>query len=169
MDEATEFAAIVGADRRLADLLLADFTAHLRATGRAVHGLIQLRPPSGKGGTVLLDLQTGERYPLFQDLGAGSQSCSVDTNILAAASRSLRRALDARADLAVVNRFGPLEAAGGGLLSEMLTLIAEGVPVLTIVRDDCLPAWRHVTGNRGAELPATRAALDSWFANLKRS
>lgn len=72
------------------------------------------------------------------------------------------------ADLAIANRFGPLEAAGEGLAAEMLAVMAEGIPFLTIVADDYLPAWRHFTGGMSIELPADRAALDAWFANLTK-
>jgi len=161
-------AAIVHAERGIADLLLNDFAAALNRRGRQVHGLIQQRPDGIKADTALLDLQTGTRYPIFQNLGAGSLSCSIDSGGLAAASLVLRRALDANADLAIANRFGALEATGGGLAAEMLALMAAEIPFLTVVADEYLPAWRHFTGAAGVELPARRAALDDWFANLAR-
>jgi len=45
----------------------------------------------------------------------------------------LRRALEARADLIVVNRFGSMEREGRGLAQEMLAAMAERIPVLTVV------------------------------------
>ena len=161
-------AAIVHADRRVADVLVGEFATDLIRAGRDVHGLIQWRPPEGKGGTVLIDLHDSSRHPLFQNLGAGSESCSVDAGSLSNAGVALRRALEARADLAIANRFGPLEASGGGLAAEMLAVMAEGIPFLTIVADDHLPAWRHFTGAAGVELPARREALDVWFSSLAR-
>jgi hypothetical protein len=161
-------AAIVHADRRAADVLLDEFSADLMRAGRQVHGLIQRRTGEGKAATVLIDLQSGTRYPLFQNLGAGSASCSVDSGSLAAASLTLRRALDEGAELAIANRYGSLEATGGGLAAEMLALMAEGIPFLTIVADEYLPAWRHFTGHAGVELPAQRAALEGWFAGVMR-
>ncbi len=157
-------AAIVTADRRAADVLVEEFATALIRAGRDVHGLIQQRPADDKTSTVLLDLHDGARYPLFQNLGAGAQSCSVDTAGIAAASIALRRAIETHADLAIANRFGPLEAAGDGLAAEMLAVMAEGIPFLTIVAAEYLPAWRHFTGGAGIELPAQRAALETWFA-----
>jgi hypothetical protein len=159
-------AAIVPADRRAADLLVGAFAADLIAAGHTVHGLIQRLPPEGKSGAMLIDLHDGAQHPLFQNLGSGSASCSVDTDSLAMASLALRRALDAHAELAIANRFGPLEAEGGGLAAEMLALMAEGIPFLTIVAADHLSAWRNFTGGLGIELPAERAALEAWFAGL---
>lgn len=164
----TPIAAIVHADRRAADVLVGEFATDLIRAGRDVHGLIQWRPTGGKPGSVLIDLKSGEHHRLFMELGAGSASCSVDTGNLAHASHALRRALEARADLAIANRFGPLEAAGAGLAAEMLAVMAEGIPFLTIVADDYLPAWRHFTGGMSIELPADRAALEAWFSGLTK-
>ncbi len=164
----TPIAAIVHADRRAADVLVGEFATALIRAGHAVHGLIQWRPHDGKPGTVLIDLKSGEQHRLFQELGAGSASCSVDTSSLATASLALRRALAAHADLTIANRFGPLEAEGGGLAAEMLAVMAEGIPFLTIVAAEYLPAWRHFTGGMSIELPADRAALEAWFANLTK-
>lgn len=165
----TPIAAIVSSDRRATDVLLEEFATSLIHAGYAVHGLIQCRPVDAKHGARLVDLHDGAHYPLFQNLGSGSQSCSVDTGSLSVASQALRRALVARADLVIANRFGPLEAAGGGLAAEMLALMAEGIPFLTIVAAENLPAWYHFTGGVGIELPAIRKALASWFAEAAKT
>ena len=145
---------------------MADFAADLLRAGREVHGLIQQWPAEGKHCATLINLRDGSRRPLFQNLGSGSVSCSVDAGSLAATSGVLRHALEAHAELAIANRFGPLEAAGGGFAAEMLALMAEVVPFLTIVAAEHqhLPAWRYFTGGTSVELPAERAALDMWFA-----
>lgn len=161
-------AAIVHADRGSADVLLAQFASGLKQRGRRVSGLIQEKTGNGKAGTVLIDLETGTRYALFQDLGPGSTSCSVDTSALSAASAALRRALDEKADIAFANRFGELEAHGGGLAAELLALISEGVPLITVVADDYLPAWRRFTEEAGAELPPLLDAMEKWFAEIER-
>ena len=166
MMKAPRIAAIVHADRQVADAVVDTFAGELIAAGRRVHGLIQRRTPGDKANAVLVDLHGGNRYPLFQNLGSGSQSCSVDTGMMANASTVLRQALLARADLAIANRFGPLEASGGGFLAEALALMAEEIPFLTIVTDGSLPAWRHFTGGRSAELPARLDALHAWFGAL---
>ena len=168
MSAAPRIAAIVEADRQMADAMVDRFANELTAAGYRVHGLIQRRIPGDKSASVLLDVATGARYPLFQDLGSGSQSCSVDTGMMANASAVLRRALIEDADLAIANRFGPLEASGGGFLAEAMALMAEGIPFLTIVTDGTVPAWRHFTGGRSAELPARLDALHAWFGDLHR-
>ena len=56
-------AAIVSKDRRAADVMLGEFAHELMHTGLDVHGLIQWR---GEGDAALVDLRSGQRYPLFQ-------------------------------------------------------------------------------------------------------
>src|SRR5690606_41534938 len=95
------------------------------------HGLVQYEmvPAGGdRAAREWLDLASGRRYALSQDLGPGSRACSLDTGALAAASQVLRHALQARADLVIVSRYGLAEAAGGGFANEMLALMSAGIP-----------------------------------------
>lgn len=167
--EPSTIAAIVYADHCSVDNLLADFAFGLRRDGWIVEGLVQqYRGSFGKESAVLVDLDNGQCFPLFQHLGSGSGSCSIDSGSIAAASVVLRRALATGADLAIANRFGALEAAGGGLAAEMLALMSEGQPVLTVVADRHLADWRHFSGQLGVELPPRLPALEAWFAGLGR-
>src|SRR5690606_108501 len=149
-----------------ADQLLAGFARDLQAQGWRVHGLVQYEivPAGGDRATrELLDLASGRRYALSQDLGPGSRACSLDTGALAAASQVLRHALQARADLVIVSRYGLAEAAGGGFVNEMLALMSAGIPVVTLVSASLAGDWRRFTGQAGAELPVSRPALQAWF------
>lgn len=159
-------AAITGGDRGVADTLLAEFALRLKRDGWRVHGLVQQGHELGKTHTELVDIVKGERYRLFQELGSASASCSLDSSSVTAASVALRRALDENADLAVANRFGALEAEGKGFAAEMLALMAEGVPLITVVSEDYLLDWRWFTGKAGVELPPIPLVLEDWFAGL---
>jgi len=161
-------AAIVPSEPGVVDNLLAKFVFGLRRDGWRVQGLIQQeKDGQGKAATVLVDLESGKCYPLFQNLGSGSESCSLDHTSVAAASIALRQALDQRPDLAVANRFGALEAGGRGLAAEILALISNGIPLITIVSNDYLMDWRSVTGHAGVELPPEMEALQDWFASIR--
>lgn len=151
------------------DDLQAEFAFDLRARGWRVKGLIQRRIPETPDvkQTELFDIDSGRRFPLFQNLGTGSDACSVDTRSIAEASASLRLAMAQPTDLVVVNRFGALEVLGGGFCLEMLALMGEMIPVLTIVAEKHLDDWRHFTGCAGVELPLRREELEQWFAGVK--
>lgn len=159
-------AAIVHVAGAPADALLAAFAFGLRRAGWRVRGIVQQREGVDKWQTMLVDVETGQRYPLFQRLGSGSRACSLDAGGVIAASVVLREALAQDSDLTVANRFGALEAEGGGLAPEMLALMSEQRPLLTIVAPDKLPAWRRFTGGCGVELAPRREALDDWFAQV---
>lgn len=159
-------AAIVHGERGSVDALLADFAFSLARSGVRVRGLVQQSQGGSKAGTQLVDLLTGDRYPLFQNLGSASTACSIDPGSIATASTVLRQALTAQPDLVVVNRFGGLEANGGGFAAEMLALMADGVPLVTVVADEYQLDWRFFTGRAGVELPPREEALRAWFAAL---
>jgi hypothetical protein len=159
-------AAIVHAYRDAVDGLLADFALSLKKRGWCVRGVVQQCHGEGKENTVLIELDNGLSFPLFQKLGAGSSSCSVAPGSIAAASVMLRRALHDGADLVIANRFGALEANGGGFADEMLALMSEQRPLLTVVADAYLRDWRSFTGGCGVELQATLPALEAWFAKV---
>ena len=161
-------AAIIGGERGVADTLLAEFVFRLKRDGWRVHGLVQQGHELGKAHTELVDIVDGQRYPLFQNLGSASTSCSLDSSSVTAASVALRRALSEKADLAVANRFGALEAEGKGFAAEMLALMAEGIPLITVVSEDYRRDWRSFTGNAGVELPPLPLVLEDWFAGLPR-
>ena len=163
-------AAIIDEDRTGVDKLLAELASRLQADGWRVHGLLQeYRSEDGKDASVLLDIQTRASFPLYQDLGPGSNACRVDPRGVAAASVVLRKALTEGADLVIVNRFGTLESEGGGLASDMLALMSERVPLLTVVPDPYLAAWRRFSGNAGVDLPCRLDAVQAWFTAQSRA
>lgn len=168
-DLTRRIAAVVPPAGQSADALVHTFVSALSARGIRVRGLVQqICPDPGQCKFSLLDIATGQRYPISQDLGSASASCSLDPAGVAEATEVIRRIDDAQTDLVVFNRFSGLEADGEGFAQEMLEIMSRGLPVLTIVRSDWLPAWRHFTGGMSCELPAELAALESWFAQLTR-
>jgi nucleoside-triphosphatase THEP1 len=157
-----------GAD---ADALLARIVAELRGAGRRVQGLL-MRHEGGQAGDTacgvqmfLVDVSTDERYLVSQPMGSLSKSCRADPQGFARATVVLRRALEERPDLVVLNRFGRLEAEGGGMRAELLALMAEGVPVLTAVAPAHRAAWDAFSG--GAPVLASEPdAVQAWLAAL---
>lgn len=163
---APAIAAIVTRHAGEADGLLAAFAARQRAAGRRVRGLLQqtVACDDERCTYAVVDLDDGRSYPISQDLGRGSQSCSLDPALIAEAGAVMRRIGVEGAELAIFNRFGGLEVDGDGFAGEMLALMAGDIPVLTVVPERHLAAWRHFTGGLARELAATPEALDAWFA-----
>jgi hypothetical protein len=110
----------------------------------------------------LVDLSTGERFDISQDLGVDARSCRLDPRGLVEAGARLDAAVRAGVDLLVLNKFGVGEAEGGGLRSTFAAAIEHGVPVLTAVRPAYGEAWRAFHGGLAADLPPDLPAVLAW-------
>jgi len=160
-------AAIVHDRSAITDALLAAVAAHQQRIGRRVHGLLMQRAQGGGDCStemVLRDIQTGDDYLVSQPTGRDSTACRADPQGFARASAVLRAALAQAPDLVIVNRFGQLEADGGGFRAELLELMAAGVPLLTSVSQRHLEAWQRFTGGAAALAPE-RDAVDAWLGH----
>jgi len=164
-DEQATVAAIRHDGRTDIDDLLVAFAEQQRLAGRRVLGLVMKHRDRGEGcraAMVLTDIDTGDEYPVSQELGSGSTSCSADPQGFARASRVLRDALDRKPDLVVCNRFGSLEAANGGFVAELLALLEQGIPVLTVVAPAHFDAWQRFIGG-APQLPVDPDAWTAWL------
>lgn len=162
-----KIAAIVPQPGQRADAMLREFITRLQTQGFRVKGLIQEACPDSWGCKFsLIDLETGKRYPISQNLGSQSTACSLDVAGIADATVVMRRVATNGADLAVFNRFSGLEAEGEGFAAEMLEVMSQGIPVITIVQAANLPAWRHFTGGLACELTPEIADLEHWFQHV---
>jgi len=159
-------AAVVYSDSGSADGPMLEFAQQLQSRGLVVRGLLAVPTTEGCAARSLIDLEDDTRYPIGQDLGAGSRACSLDADALLGAGIVLRRVLEDAADLVVVNRYGALEAEGGGFSGEMLELMSRGYPLLTAVSRVNLDAWRRFTGGTAAELEPNVEAMMEWFNAL---
>lgn len=148
------------------DQLLAEVAERLRHDGLRVRGLLMTYPEGRDNcacSMVLVDVDTAQTYLVSQSLGAGATGCRADTQGFARASEVLRRALTDLPDLVISNRFGGLEAGGGGFRNELLELLSNDVPLLTAVGSRYRDAWEAFTG--GAQvLPASIDAVEAWLA-----
>lgn len=148
------------------DALLDGFTAELKRRGFRVGGLVQRNHGPGDDCAErmeLVDVATGRAYDITQKLGRESQSCRVDPTGVAEASQAIRNAVASRVDLLVINKFAGLESHGDGLSDEMLTAIAEGIPLLTSVGSRYLNEWQTATGGFCDLLSPVADALWRWW------
>lgn len=148
--------------------LLAQQVQRWQQAGRRVRGLLMRPCPSGRdcaSDMVLVDVRTGDDYLVSQNLGAGSEGCRADPAGFARAAQVLRHALDEPAEVVVVNRFGKLESVGQGFADEVLSLVAAGIPVLTMVHANQAEAWATFSGDQALLAPEA-GAINDWFAQL---
>src|SRR5215472_6966973 len=130
------------------------------------HGLAERHCQAG----YLRSLSTGARFSIFHDLGPGAATCHLDGTgaVAVAAAVAVQSDIAAGCDLVLLNKFGKLEAAGGGLASAFRAAITAGLPLLTSVSPAHDEAWRQFVDQEYAVLPADPAAIDLWRHAVRR-
>ena len=91
----------------------------------------------------------GETLRLDQPRGPGAKDCIVDPDALAQAGCLLRRAIEQRHPLIVVNRFGYAESIGGGMRAEIADAACSDAVVLIAVRVSRLEGLERFLGGGG--------------------
>jgi hypothetical protein len=127
------------------------------------HGLADRACSAG----FLRSLGNSERFPIFQDLGPGSTTCHLAEAGALAAANAVRRDIAAGCDLVLLNKFGKLEAGGGGLRDAFGAAMEAGVPVLTAVSAGFAGAWESFAAPLFVVVPADADRIDAWWHALR--
>ena len=168
-DPAQFLAALVFETSDEVNGVMAEFAAALAARGHRLAGCIQVSANTQGCGcpqTHVLDLESGARIPILQDLGTHAQACRADSAALADVAGRARQALERRPDLLIINRFGRLESEGKGMRDEIAAAATADIPVLVGVASRYLEAWRGFALGLDEELACTRTAVDDWWQRL---
>ena len=166
------FAAAVYSAKKGGCKAIGPFVETLKRSGVRVGGILQEKVPLEKGGmrrVDAVDIRSGWRIPLNRPTSETwrKRICSLDLSALAETSAVLRKAVEDRVDLMVVEKFGDAERDGEGLTDETLQGIAAGIPLVIAVPETNLEAWRERTGGMGATVPCEEAALHEWWARVR--
>ncbi len=119
--------------------------------------------PVHRCDVVLEDLVSGERTELFERRGRGARGCRLDVAALTDITARIERALQHDPDLLVLNKFGKVEAEGGGLVDPIAMAIDRGISVIIGVPSRNLVAWRAFAGDLAVELAADSDAVTDWL------
>lgn len=167
--ETPSIAAVVYRPTDQAESFMAAAARALAARGVRLGGVVQHNnrvTEDAPCAMELEDLASGTRFALSQSLGRGSEACRLDPEALARAAVVLRGAIEADAELLIVNKFGGLEAGGGGLRAEMGLAALAGIPLLTAVGERYLAEWDTFTGGAAVTLPLDVDAIVAWWSAL---
>jgi len=167
---APEIGAIVYENDEYPDALFKWIVGRCRARGLALAGVLQ--HPAFEGAdpscdVVLEDLVSGRRTVLFDDRGSGAKGCRLDVGALLEAAMEIERSFETNPALLVLNKFGKIEAEGGGLCGVMAKAIELGIPVVIGVPARNLEAWRSFADEFATELPAASDQVGRWLARLE--
>jgi hypothetical protein len=158
-------AVVQGADSATIQRLLAGFVAQWQDRARIV-GVIEDARGEDCGCTPgrLRNLTDGRTFPIFQDLGPGSQGCALDASALVSAGEAVRRDIVAGCDLVVLSKFGKFEAdSRSGLMPALVAGLEAGVPVITSVAPKFMDAWERFASPLFEVIPATSSAIEAWW------
>jgi nucleoside-triphosphatase THEP1 len=139
---------------------------HCRSRTLKLSGVLQhpaCEDPGHRCDVVLEDLASGARTELFERRGRGARGCRLDVAALADVTARLERALQNDPDLLVLNKFGKVEAEGGGLVDPIAAAIDRDIPVVIGVPVRNLEAWRAFAGDFAVEFAGDFAEILDWL------
>ncbi len=143
MTQAPITAIVYNAGSRI-DRVMDGVARHLERQGRRLAGLVQVNEPRS-GDTrcdmTLCELGSGERLTISERRGKHARGCMLDVGALLHGVGLVSKALDRQPDMLIVNKFGKIEASGGGFRTVMAEAIDRGVPILVAVPVANLDAW----------------------------
>lgn len=155
--------------RGASDRLLADLAGRLRGRGLRLAGAVQVnvdRPDSHRCDMDLHVLTGAEVVRISQNLGREARGCRLDAGGLERAVGLVAAALDAGADLLIVNKFGKQEAEGRGFRPLIGEALAREVPVLMAVSASNRAAFLAFSEGFAEELRPDPAVLEDWAISL---
>lgn len=149
------------------DRLLSEIASKLQASGKTLAGIVKQQEYASSFANgcdmKVRVLPEGPIIKITQDLGAGSDACRLDPSAIAeAVSRVEAGAMD-NADLFILNKFGPEEAAGRGFCTVIGTALDKSIPVLVGVGGTNKDAFETFAGGLAVTIEADTQALLDWF------
>lgn len=163
-------AALVYADGIYPDEIIRRVLGPLREHGVSMAGALQLEPNDRPGrhpcDLLLEDLATGKVTAIAEHRGKQARGCRLDVGVLTEIAEAVEQTLHAdRPRLLVINKFGKIEADGGGLRQAIADAVGLGIAVLVGVPARNLDRWRGFVGDLAVELPAEPLPILEWLGS----
>ncbi|NLH82652.1 MAG: DUF2478 domain-containing protein [Phyllobacteriaceae bacterium] len=117
---------------------------------------------NGKGSMMLESIATGVATVISQDLGAGSDSCTLDVDGMLRARTAIVSAIEEGVDLLFVGKFAKQEASGHCVREEIGEAMIAGIPTLVVMRETQRDAWTAFAGDDQLALPPDVDAIVAW-------
>ena len=164
-DAQCELAALVYERDQDPDAVLRDFAADLNARGYRAVGMVQAGQCADASLSAVL-LPSGEVLALSQNVRSPESGCKLDLGRLHDAAARVTIAMDAGADVVIVNRFGKRERSGKGLADVIRRASDANIPVVIAVSREHFADWVKFADGMSVKLACDRTALDQWWHNV---
>lgn len=162
-----KIASVSSTERGGIDRLLCDVVDQLQTGDAALVGIVKVRDytSSFENGCDMevRVLPEGPVIKITQNLGDGSDACRLDPGAIANAVSCVEASSFEQADLFVLNKFGPEEAAGRGFCNVIGTALEHGIPVLVGVGPANKSAFDKFAGELAVRLPDDTKAILDWY------
>lgn len=159
--------AILYSEGRHIDALMLRIASTLQHQGCSLAGFVQRNQPRAgrqRCDMILEDLASGLAIAISEDRGPLARGCHLDVGELLRGTELGLEALEAGADLLIVNKFGKTEGEGGGFRPLIAEALQRDVPVLIAVPWRNIDSWRRFAGDMAQEVDV--ASLPSGTAGL---
>ena len=164
-DSQCDLAALVYDDGQDPDAVLREFAANLNASGRRVVGMVQTGACADSSLSAVL-VHSGEVLLLAQPATSPGSGCKLDLSRLQDAAARVGDAMEAGADLVIVNRFGKRERNGKGLSRVIERALDADIPVVIAVSSKSFHEWIKFADGMSVKLPCHRQALQAWWHDV---
>ncbi len=161
-----KIAYVTSQKRGETDRLLSEIAGQLQATGKSLVGIVKVTDyessfENGCDSKVRV-LPKGPEITITQNLGAGSDACRLDPSAITEAVSRVEAGSMENADLFILNKFGPEEAAGRGFCNVIGTALDQGVPVLVGVGGASAGAFEDFAGGLAVTLLDDAQTILDW-------
>ncbi|MBS0532824.1 MAG: DUF2478 domain-containing protein [Proteobacteria bacterium] len=159
--------AVTYSDGFAADRLIAATAFRLREDGVKIAGLVQINtdvPGRTKCDMAVEELYTRTKFQLSEVRGPAARGCRLDHSRLTDAAGLLVAVLDQDLDLIVLNKFGKVEAEGGGLRDLIGHAALLDIPLIVGVPYRNLDQWRYFVNGLADECEVSAGAIEQWLA-----
>ena len=161
-------AAVVYSNGIYPDKVMDQAIEPLRTAGLSLAGVLQVGTVASDDchpcDMLLQELASGDVHAIAEDRGREARGCRLDVGLLTEIGESVLQSLYDDARLLVVNKFGKIEADGGGLRQAICEAVGLGIPVLVGVPARNLDRWRAFAVDFAVELAPDASAIRGWLS-----
>ncbi|ABD05699.1 conserved hypothetical protein [Rhodopseudomonas palustris HaA2] len=159
--------AVVYSDGAAACRVMSDLGYRLRNAGIVVAGIVPYH--ATRDSLPRCDMEVEELasriiLQLAEDQTTRSGNCRVDPLAMQDAAALISAAFQKCPELLIINKFGQLEADGGGLGDVITEAVELGIPVLVGVSERRLASWREFTNGLAEEAMIDSPRVQQWLA-----
>ncbi|MEE9454242.1 MAG: DUF2478 domain-containing protein [Paracoccaceae bacterium] len=148
------------------DQLISEVAAKLQSEGMRLTGVVKILDTAQTGDhhcdMDLRVLPDGPDIRISQSLGKGSSGCRLNPAGIVEAVAATELNNSAKADMFILNKFGPQESEGRGFCDAIATALENDTPVLVGVGKNCRAAFDTFMDGIAETLPPDAGAIYAW-------